>query len=70
MMIRKFGFARFAESANPKTPRPTTTDIAARPACCKNMRLLNILISYSTFLNVPERSDSEIIIPGNREFVI
>jgi len=69
-MIRKFGFARFAESPNAKTPRPTTAEAAAKPACCKNLRLLNILISYSILLNVPESSGSEIIIPVNREFVI
>jgi len=70
MMIRKFGFARFADSATANTPDPTAADAAAKPACCKNLRLLNILISYSILLNVLERSDSEIIIPGNREFVI
>jgi hypothetical protein len=70
MMIRKFGFARFDESAAANTPRPKTADAAAKPALCKNLRLLNILISCSVLLNIPESSDSEIIIPGNHEFVI
>jgi hypothetical protein len=69
-MIRKFGFARPADSAIANTPGPTTAATAVRPACCKNVRLLNILISCSILLNAPERSGSEIIIPGNHEFVI
>ena len=55
-MMRKLGFTRFVDSASVNAPRPTTTDAAAKPACCKNLRLLNNLISCSILVNVPEKS--------------
>jgi hypothetical protein len=70
MMIRKFGFAHFTDSEVANTPRPATAAAAAKPACCKNLRLLNILIPCSILLNDPTSYGSEIIISGNREFVI